>query len=115
MTFYSCSTVPQIQIPEVNPNYATKGYVDTSVQVKALGLLQDINFLKTQNTQYKKIIDSLKNVIIVYTIKVDTTAASDFNVKNGVMTFNKTNLNKMIKTEVIRNLPTKISTKKNKK
>lgn len=115
--FYSCSSVPQIQLPPTNTNYATKGYVDTSVKSAIYWLVLDINYLKTQGIQDKKTIDSLKNVITINTIKVDTTSGSDFNIKNGIMTFNKPNLNAIIKAEVVRQLPipNKIIAKKKKK
>lgn len=102
---YSCSSVPQIQLPSTT-NYATKGYVDTA-----------INNLKSLRAQDKKTIDSLKNVITINTIKVDTTSGSDFNISNGVISFNKVNLNRTIKTEVLRQLPipNKVIAKKKKK
>lgn len=86
----ACSTGTQIQLPEQNQNFVTKGQFDTIV-----------NILREQISQYKNIADSLKNVIVTSTIRVDTTSASDFIIKNGIMTFNKPNLNKTIKAVVL--------------
>lgn len=113
--FYSCSAVPQIQVPPpiVNQNFASKGYVDTLIQKNATGNAQDINYLKEQIVQGNKTIDSLKNVIMINTVQVDTSSSSDFTIKNGVITFNKPNLKVMINAAILQH--TVISNAKYKK
>lgn len=115
LLFYSCSTGPQIQLPPQNTNYATKGYVDTATQKNISPLLVEISALKTQRVQDKKTIDSLKNVITINTIRIDTTSGSDFNIQNGIMTFNKTNLTTMIKAVIIKQIPPKTTVKTKKR
>lgn len=101
--FFSCSTMPQIQAPPpvVNQNFASKGYVDTLIQKNATGNAQDINYLKAQIVQGNKTIDSLKNVIIINTVQVDTSSSSDFTIKNGVIIINKPNLKVIINAAIL--------------
>lgn len=66
--------------------------------------LNDANNLKNQ---LKNSFDSLKNVVASKTVLIDTSASSDFKVIKGIMSFNRPNLNLMIKNIVLQTIPTK--------
>lgn len=76
------------------------------------GQLNDANNSKTQ---LKNTIDSLKKVVAERTVLIDTSSASDFKISKGIITFNKPNLNLMIKNVVLQTIPKNgLNTKKKK-